>query len=59
MWVSKKRMEDIEKRLTNIEAQINKWQSHSQKESEQILQDVIARFQSPNGAIRGNAPKSS
>ncbi len=59
MWVSKRRLQEIEKRLTDIEAQINRWQAHDPEETEKIMKNIITRFQSPSGAIRGSVPESS
>ena len=59
MWVSKRKIQSIEKRLTNLEVVINRWQAHDSEESERMLRDVIAHFQGPNGAIRGSVPESS
>lgn len=59
MWVSKKKVCAIEQRLADLEQKVNIWQARDPEESEKILKETIARFQTPNGAIRGNVLKSS
>lgn len=49
----------IEDRLDHLESQINRWQVHDSEKTKRMLKNVIAHFQSPNGAIRDSAPGSS
>lgn len=44
------RVKIIEDRLDRLESQMNRWQVHDSEEAERMLKNVIARFQSPNGA---------
>ncbi len=53
------RMNLIEDRLDHLESQINRWQVHDSEKTKRMLKNVIAHFQSPNGAIRDSAPGSS